>query len=70
MKHIHSDICFSDMYLMQKVLGSVLSFPPNGCALGIYILWLHCETETFSKETSNLRCAIISGDLPIKLPCP
>lgn len=58
------------MYLMQKVLDSVLSFPSNGCSLGNYISWLHHEAETLSKETSNLRCVIVSGDLLIKLPCP
>lgn len=61
---------FSDMHLMQKVLGSVLSFPPNGCSSGVYISRLHREADTLSKETSNLRCAIVSGDLLIKLPCP
>lgn len=44
--------------------------PPNDCSLGIYISWLHCEAETFSKDTSNRRCAIVSGDLLIKSPCP
>lgn len=63
-------IYFSDMYLTQKVLGSVLSFPPNVCSVDIYISWLHCEAEAFSKETSNLRCAIASGDCLIKSPCP
>lgn len=44
---------FSDMYLMQKVLGSVLSFPPNGCSSGVYISQLHREAKTLSKETST-----------------